>query len=353
MKFFSKHAQAMFIMVALFLVSGLMLQSQGGNQRVDNFLRSLSAFPNMDSARTAFQAAKFTETERTLMQNELKKQIYKPQLTRLAATVAKMPKPPKPPMKSVQLLQLEQKKASDAVNARNTIEVSRFLALSAKVAEGSALQTVIGKAPKITSLSDVAIRPGMNRIIRGTNFGPQGTVTFTFGSASFNGIVETWTNDLILVTLPSTVQGLPETDGNVTVRKQNSVLRADAPIRFIPLYEFEHTRSTAMRNQEPYHAEVYFILCLLGQFNVPFCSKYDIYFPDCPSYNFKNGAVIEQLIYESDVWLDWDDDESVDYYIGWDGLPKWTTGRLCEHGLEPGAIYCEVSIKYPRGLSWN
>jgi hypothetical protein len=306
-----------------------------------------------DAARAAFNAAKFSESERRLLENGFRDPKYSLQVERLVKTIKGPAPKPQPPVKAVSVLSEKQARRIAGINQRLSTETQTLMTVSANVLSSAALKAIIGTAPKITSLSQQTIEPGQALIIRGTDFLPQGSVSFTIGSSSFDAQVSEWTNDLIFAHFPAGVRGVAEMDGNVTVRKQNRILRADAPIHFFPWYEIEHTRSTAMRNQEPYHAEVYFILCLLGQFNVPFCSKYDIYFPDCPSYNFKNGAVIEQLYYESDVWLDWGDDESCDYYIGWDGLPKWTTGRLCEHGLEPGAIYCEVTIKYPRGLSWK
>jgi hypothetical protein len=321
--------------------------------KVDNFLRSLSTFQNFDSAKMAFQAAKFSEAERKQLENQMRNDIYKPQLTRLAATVSKKPRPPKPPSKPVQVRQLEQKNRIDAIIKQNQAEVSKISTQSARVTPSSAAQTVIGTAPKITSLSHNKIYPGQNLIIHGTNFLPQGTVTFTFGSASFNGVIDMWTNDTILVTLPSTVQGLPETDGNVTVRKQNSMHRADALIRFMCHYDFENIRSTKMTNRTPYDMVIYIMLLFMGGFTTPFCSVYDISFPDCPSYNFKNGAVIAELDYDSDVWFELGSGEDTEEYIGWDGLPKRTQGEICEQGLNPGALYCEVSIMFPRGVSWH
>jgi hypothetical protein len=96
MVFIRKHVQAVFATVSLVLLSVLMLQSQGGNQRVDNFLNSLSTFSNADMARSALQNLRFTEAENRLLEGGPRKPNFAAQIDRLVKLTADDPTRPKP-----------------------------------------------------------------------------------------------------------------------------------------------------------------------------------------------------------------------------------------------------------------
>jgi len=350
MKFFSKHAQAMFIMVALVLVSGLMLQSQSGNQRIDNFLNSLSTFSTVDMARSAFQNLRFTESERRLLEGGLRHPSCRPQIDRLLKTAKIPPGPLPPPVKDASILKQEQIQRIGGINLKLKSEAQQLMTLSAKVS-GMTLTTIIGTAPKITSLSQATIEPGQQLIIRGTDFLPQGSVTFTFGSSVFNGAVVYWANDFILVTFPAEIQGIPETDGTVTVRKQNA-RRADAAIRFVPIWDYATIYSSRLTySDNPYDGAVAFFLWLVKGVD-EWCSQFNI--PWSYTTNpLLNTWRITGLRYVNhyDGWLR-SKNENPGVFVGFANLPDHTTGSLCFFILKEARITCEVTIKGPLGLKY-
>jgi hypothetical protein len=350
MKFFSKHAQAMFIFVALVLVFGLMLQSQGRNQRVDNFLNSLPTLANIDLARSAVQNLRFTEAEIRQLEGALKQPTYRAQIDRLLGTAKVPPGPLPPPVKDASILKQEQIQRIGGINLKLKSEAQQLMTLSAKVS-GTALTTIIGTAPKITSLSQATIEPGQQLIIRGTDFLPQGSVTFTFGSSVFNGAVVYWANDFILVTLPADIQGVREMDGNVTVKKQNA-RRADAAIRFVPIWDYAEIWSARLTySDNPYDGAVAFFLWVVkgvdewcSQFNIPWAyvtnPLLNTWRITGVRYANRNGS-----------WLR-SKNENPGVFVGSANLPDHTTGSLCFYIMKEARITCEVTVKGPLGLKY-
>jgi hypothetical protein len=356
MRFLSKHAQAMFLMVWLVLLSGLLLQSQSGNQRVDSFLRSLSTFPTINDASKAYLAARFTDSERKQLETQLRNPIYKPTIDRLIRTVTKeSTRKMRPAPKSIASRKQEQAQMIENINTRTRIKVQNFLSSSVKMVGSGAVQAAIGAAPKITSLSESSVYPNTLLMIRGTNFLPQGTVQFTFGSTSFNGLVESWANDLIVARVPPRTSGIREMDGNVTVRKQNSQLRADAAIRFKPRLDYVEILSGQLSPlSHPYDGLAAFFVFLQAPW-ATWCSSYTIRFPGFPpAADLKNGWVIDQLDYYSDggAW-EFGEDEDPEDYVGLDWLPDETKGSLCFPVLSPRIFHCQVWICGPLGLPYR
>jgi hypothetical protein len=357
LRFLSKHVQAIFLVVGLVLLSGLLLQSQSGNQRVDSFLRSLSTFPTINDASKAYLAARFTDSERKQLETQLRNPIYKPTIDRLIRTVTKeSTRKMRPAPKSIASRKQEQAQMIENINTRTRIKVQNFLSSSVKMVGSGAVQAAIGAAPKITSLSESSVYPNTLLMIRGTNFLPQGTVQFTFGSTSFNGLVESWANDLIVARVPPRTSGIREMDGNVTVRKQNSQLRADAVIRFKPLLDYVEILSDQLSNPSaPYDGLIAFFLLLQSPSNAKWCSSYTISFPGFPpAAELKNDWVIDQFEYYSDggSW-ELDLDENPADYIGQDWLPDETRGSLCFPILGPRIFHCQVWICGPLGLPYR
>lgn len=351
MRFFSKHVKAIFIMVGFVLLSGLLLRSQSGNQRVDNFLKSLSTFPNADVAKTAAEAARFTEAEKEQLKRAIRNPLYTSQVARLVGTIEKKPLATRPSKRDTINRQQEQTRRIEGVNQSLRSEAQRLQTMSAQLS--AAAKSVLGTPPKITSLSQLTIEPAQDLIIHGTNLLPQGSVSFTFGSQSFNpSKIWNWTNDFIHLTFPYNVSGLGEMDGNVTVRKQNSMMRADSPIHFVPIWEYRTLRSNAMTYDSlPYDQALALIFFLITPIR-SWCSTYGMSFPDVPMSRLLNGWEIQSLNYESAVAIRLQDEDPM-YYVEWDSLPTETEGEIC-HGLfDPGNIYCVVIIKGPRGVPYK
>jgi hypothetical protein len=340
------------IAIGFLLVFVVMLRSQPGNPRVDSFIKALSTFPNIDSAKAAFQAAKFTDAERKQLENQLRNPIYKPHIARLAGTAAKKTFPLKPVRQTIASRKEAQSRRIDGINQKVRSEVQRFMAVSAKVS--ATAQSVLGTPPKITSLTPQdTIEPGQYLMIRGTNFLPQGSVQFTFGSSSFTGTVETWTDDLIFAKLPSNVQGIPATQGNVTVRKQNSMSRADAVINFVPRWDYADIVSEELRyDSNPYDPILAFIRFCVNPASI-WCSTYSMRFPEIPGYALKNSWVIDEVHYNSDSQVQANDDQEYHGFVGWEELPDETWGELCQGLFNPAPIYCTVCIKGPLGVPYK
>jgi hypothetical protein len=348
--------KAIFIMVGLVLLSGLLLQSQSGNQRVDNFLKSLPTFPTVNDASKAFQAARFTDSERKQLENQLRNSIYKPTIDRLIGTVTKeSTRMMRPAPKSIASRKQEQARRIENINTRTRLEAQKLLAVSAQIVGSGAVQAVFGTAPKITSLSRPNVSPNALLLIRGSNFLPQGTVQFTFGSTSFNGLVESWANDLIVARVPPGTAGIREMDGNVTVRKQNSQLRADAVIRFLPNLDYVEILSDQLKPlSHPYDGLAAFFVFLQAPF-ATWCSSYTIKFSGFPpGADLKNDWVIDQLDYSSDsgAWEFGIDEDPADY-VGQDWLPDETRDSLCFPILSPRVFHCQVLICGPLGLPYK
>lgn len=325
----------------------LLLQSQVTNPRVDNFLNSLSTLANADAARAAFNTAKFSEAELRLLQNGLRDPRYSAPIQRLIKTVKAPPKALPAAVNDLQSLATEQTRKIGGVNQRLRTEAQSLLAVSAKLSS-SAMRAIMGTAPKITSLSQATIEPGQQLIIRGTDLLPQGSVTFTFGSSSFNGAVVYWANDFILLTFPADVQGIGEMDGAVTVRKQNS-LRADAAIRFIPIWQYKTITSNQLTYADnPYDGVVAFYLWLVKGVR-DWCSQYHI------SYSvgtvLYHGYTIFRLGYIDDQGNPWGGDQGS--YVGTTNLPIRTTEAICFYIFEEPELYCRITVKGPLGLNYE
>jgi hypothetical protein len=352
----TKKFSVSFLMPILCLTLVLMLRSQGGNPRIDNFLKSLSTFPTANDAGKAYQAAKFTDSERKQLESQIKNPIYKPTIDRLIRTVTKeSARKMRPAPKSIASRKQVQAQTIENANKRTMLEAQRLLAVSAKIVGSGAVQAAIGTAPKITALSQTYVYPNTLLLIRGSNFLPQGTVQFTFGSTSFNGLVESWANDLIVTRVPPGTAGIREMDGNVTVRKQNSHLRADAVIRFKPeLDYFEILSNQLSPLDHPYDGLAAFFVFLQAPM-ATWCSSYTIKFPGFPpAADLKNGWTIDQLDYYSDggAWEFGSDEDPADY-IGQNWLPDETTGSLCFPVLSPRVFHCQVWICGPLGLPYE
>jgi len=353
LKNLKKRHSMVLLAAALGLTLVLMLQSQMTNPRVDNFLNSLSRYANADMARSALQNLRFTESERRLLEGGLRQPAYVPQVERLVKTVkGPAPKPQAAP-KAVPVLQQEQATRISGVNLQLNAEAKRLVAVSAQATSSAAMRAVTGNPPKITSLSQQTIEPGESLIIRGTELLPRGSVSFTFGSSVVEGQVTEWTNDLIFVQLPASVTGIAETDGAVTVWKQNRALRADAPIHFVPIWAYQVLRS----DQMTYAGQPYNLAVALAAFfftgATRFCSQYNISFPTVPFHDLRNTWAIHSHHYESDIDAIDVLGESPTTLIGATTLPWRTVGQICfTINWEP-KVYCVVTIKGPRGLAYK
>jgi hypothetical protein len=349
LRFFSKHAQAIFIMAGLVLVSGLMLQSQSGNQRVDNFLNSLPTLANIDLARSVVQNLRFTEAETRQLEGALKKPTYKAQIDRLLGT-AKVPSPaPTPTSKDPAAMKREQLSRIASLNQRTKSEAQKLISVAVKLPSSLSVSMTV---PRITSLSPSTIEPGMSLIIRGADFLPQGSVTFTFGSAVFNGSVEYWAGDFILVNLQGDIQGVREQDGQVTVKKQNG-RRADAAIHFVPIWEYAHVGSIRMTySSNPYDPVVAFYNYVVRGIS-DWCSSYQIPYGSVTSTRLLNGYTVYAVSYDphSDAYIN-RQNENVGAYLGSSNLPGATAGTICHSNLVDPKITCLVTIKGPLGLKW-
>jgi len=92
--------------------------------------------------------------------------------------------------------------------------------------------------PEITVLSTESITPGQEIAIAGRNFlsERQGRIEFEFGVHRFRGIINEWTNDVILARLPRDISGMVTTRGQVFV--ENHVgNRSFREISFLPRTE--------------------------------------------------------------------------------------------------------------------
>jgi len=352
MQCLAKTGKAGLVMIVISFSAVLMLQSQGGSQRVDNFLNSLSRYANADMARSAFQDLRFTESERRLLEGGLRQPSYAPQVERLIKTIKGPAPKPQPPVKAVSVLNEEQARRIAGINQQLSTETQTLMAVSAKVLSSAALKAIVGTAPKITSLSQQTIEPGQALIIRGTDFLPQGSVSFTVGSSSFDAQVSEWTNDLIFAQFPAGVRGVAEMDGNVTVRKQNRILRADAPIHFVPIWEYQVLRSNALTYAtQPWNlAAALALFFFTGQ--TEWCAQFNIYFPGLPSYNLLNTWAIHSLYYDSEDLLGIQREGGVGF-IGTTRLPSRTEGQMCHHINQAATIFCVVTIKGPLGVPYK
>ena len=341
------------IILGLLVASTVLLLAQYGNPRVDNFLNSLSTLASADAGRAAFNAAKFSEAERRLLENGLRDPKYAIHIERLVKTIKGRPPQLQLPVKAVAVLNEEQGQRIAGINLRLRTETQTLMAASAKVLSSAALQAVVGTLPKITSLSQQTIEPGQSLIISGTDFLPRGSVTFTFASSSFDAQVSEWTNDLIFAQLPAGIRGVMEMDGNVTVRKQGRMLRADAAIHFVPTWDHQVISSTLLT----YASQPYDLATALALFfftgATQWCAQFNIYFPDVPSYKLINAWSIHSLYYKSDFRAIELQNENTLSYIGSTTLPNRTSGQICHSISGPAMIYCLVTIKGPLGVPYK
>ena len=332
--------------------------AQGGNPRINGFLRALATFPNIDSARTAYRAARFTDSERQLLEAALKDPAYRPHITRLAATINKSTFPSKPG--------IETTAARLPINDR-TVETGIALAKEAPPlpppvsAEARATTTLPKPVPSprvvpptITSVSRQRIEPGQTVDILGKDFMPDGRgVEFTFGSTVMQSRVLRWLDNVITVMLSPIVEGLPETRGKLTVIKQG--FRVDRPIIFVPKYESRVIQSDSLTPiSHPYNLAEAFLMVLADPY-AKWCSTYSLRFSDVPAYALLNGWYIETYRYRSapDIYTTTGTGENEASYLGAKALPNRTKGDLCQWALLPGPITCEVKITGPRGLPYK
>jgi hypothetical protein len=350
LRFLSKHVQAIFLVVGLVLLSGLLLQSQSGNQRVDSFLNSLPTLANIDLARSAVQNLRFTAAETRQLEGALKKPDYRAQIDRLLGT-AKVPSPAPPPTsKDPAALKREQLSRIAGLNQRTRSEAQKLISVAAKLPSSLSVSMTV---PRITSLSPTTIEPGMSLIIRGADLLPQGSVMFTFGSAVFKGSVEYWAGDFILVNLQGDIQGVGEQDGQVTVKKQNG-RRADAAIHFVPIWEYDRVYSTRMTySSNPYDPVVAFYNYVVRGIS-DWCSSYQIPYGSTTSTRLLNGYTVCAVSYDphSDTYIN-RQYENVGVYLGSSHLPELTAGQICHSNLVDPKITCVVTIKGPHGVPYK
>jgi hypothetical protein len=327
----------------------LMLQSQMTNPRINSFLNSLSTLASADAARAAFNTAKFSEDEERLLKTGLRDPKYSIQMERLAKTVKLPPGPQQPPIRELSALKLDQARNTERLNKRLTSEAESLLAVSARLSPG-AMQAIAGTVPKITSLSQMTIEPGQELIIRGTDFLPQGSVTFTFGSSSFPGTVVYWNTEFILVTFPADVKGIGETDGTVTVRKPNPRLNASAAIHFVPLWNYIGYWSNRLEyGNNPYDAvAAYYGLVFWGRMS--WCSTFTISYPPEVPTRLSNGYKVDSVDFRSEGHYINRQYENGASYLGLSVLPSATAGVLCHSSMGAPTINCYVRVKGPLGL---
>jgi hypothetical protein len=337
-----------FVSVLLFAVCVLGIQAQRGNPKIDGFLRAMPTFPNIDGARAAFQAAKFTESERAQLRDALSNPVYTPQITRLAGTITKTTFPSKP--------------ARTTVASRLAAEVRRIDALNKKLLgqlEGSKPSSTTSSGsdapPRILSLSQETIEPGQYLSISGTGFLPAGRIQWTLGSKIVQGWPERWTDDLILVKLTN-VQGIPDSPrSKVSICDQYFKPLTSAPIHFIPTWSFSEIYSDSLVPiSHPYNTAAALIQYFLDP-RSEWCSTYSMRFPDVPSYSLLNGWAIDELDYTCDLIYrtELGPGENDGAYTGWTSLPRQTQGELCQGVLMPGPITCVVILKGPLGLPFK
>jgi hypothetical protein len=339
--------------IGMLIAFVLMLQSQITNPKVDNFLNSLSTLANADAARAAFNTAKFSEADRRLLENGFRDPRYAVQVERLVKTIKGPAPTARPAIKEISVLKQDDTRKIVEINQRVTTQTQSLLATSVKVVSKVPMPT--STPPKITLVSPTTITPGQKVLIRGTDLLPRGSITFTFGSSSFEGQVSDleWTNDLISVLLPDGIRGVKEQDGTVTVKKPGFNLRADAPIHFVPTWEYRVLRSNALT----YASQPWDLAAALALFfftgQTSWCAQFDIYFPGLPSYNLLNTWAIHSLYYDSDHRVDLQGGESTLAYIGSTRLPSRTSGQLCHPINKAAEIYCVVTIKGPLGVPYK
>ncbi len=73
---------------------------------------------------------------------------------------------------------------------------------------------------QIEDLSNNTITPGQTLVIEGDHFLTQrpGTVTFSFSGQNFDGRIDEWADDYVVVTLPGDIEGLQQVSGIVNLR---------------------------------------------------------------------------------------------------------------------------------------
>lgn len=353
MKHPKKGLSISLLMLVSCLTLVLMLQSQMANPKVDNFLNSLSTLANADAGRAAFNMAKFSEAERRLLENGFRDPKYAVQVDRLVKTIKGPAPAARPVIREISVLRQDDIRKIAEINQRVTTQTQSLMATSIKVVSKAPMPT--GTPPKITLVSPTTVTPGQKVLIRGTDLLPRGSVTFTFGSSSFEGQVSEleWTNDLISVLLPDGIRGVKEQDGTVTVKKPGFNLRADAPIHFVPTWEYQVLRSNALTYaSQPWDlAAALALFIFTGQ--TSWCAQFNIYFPGLPSHTLLNTWAIHSLYYDSDHRVDLQGGENPLGYIGSTRLPSRTSGQLCHPINRAAEIYCVVTIKGPLGVPYK
>jgi hypothetical protein len=326
------------------------IQAQKGNPRVDNFLKAMSTFPNIDGARAAFQAARFTDAERLLLRDALKNPIYTPQITRLGATITKTTFPSKPARTTIAIRLASEAHRIDTLNAK-------LLAQLGGLKPSEALSSGTDAPPRILSLSSDTIEPMQYLTISGTGFLPAGRIQWTLGSKTIPAAAERWEDNLILVKLTN-VRGIPDSPrSKVSICDQYFKPLTSAPIHFIPTWDFQEISSSSLTPiSNPYNSVVAFLMFCTNNL-ARWCSTYSIVFPDVPSYALLNGWTIADLYYASEPSLfgytDTGEGEDEDAYIGMTTLPRQTRGELCQGVMYVPPIWCYVTIKGPLGIPYK
>jgi hypothetical protein len=337
--------------VALCIMLVPMLRSQYTSPKVENFLKSLPSFANIDLTRAAVQNLRFTEAENRELEAALRKPAYKAQIDRLLKTAKVPPGPAMPPPMSVETLKQEQPRRIASSNQKLEGQAKQIMAISAKVSVN--IEAIMGTPPVITSLDPPeTIEPSQLLMITGSNFLPQGTVEFTFGSRVFQGSVQYWANDFILVRFLQGQFFLPETAGKVTVRKSGPRrLSVDHAIRFVPIWDFKYLTSDQMTyDDNPWDPVLAFYLYTVrGQRD--WCSRYNIPWPSWVPRVFLNTWRIwsYSISSEEPLGFRWGTDDPKNY-INSTTLPTLTVGTLCHKIFSPQKLRCSITLMGPLGL---
>jgi hypothetical protein len=343
-------SKAKLLSCLLFGICVLSVQAQKGNPRIDAFLKALPTYPNIDSARLAFQAARFTDAERLLLRDALKNPIYTPQITRLGATITKTTFPSKPARTTIASRLATEVRRIDALNAKLLAQLGGSKPSGAPLSKTDA-------PPRIQSLSSDTIEPMQYLTIRGSGFLPAGRIQWTLGSETIAAAAERWEDNLILVKLTN-VRGIPDSPrSKVAICDQGYQPLTSAPIHFIPTSDFQEISSSSLTPiSNPYNSVVAFLMYCTNNL-ARWCSTYSIVFPDVPSYTLLNGWAIADLYYASEPSLfgytDTGEGEDVNAYIGMTTLPRQTRGELCQGVMYVPPIWCYVTIKGPLGVPYK
>lgn len=213
--------------------------------KLQKFLKAIMVAESIDDVRKAFEKEKFSKKELEQLEAQIKNQPYKRKLDNLyrqAEKKAESEQNQQVMQRARERIKQNELRAQQQLEAMNRKMEVRLRSQEKRLSIQEKEFAPVGRLnpPKIASLSSSEITPGQVIDIRGKNFGGlRGKVLFLISGETFEGKLNTWRDESIMVALPQNISGLPPVLGKVEVIN-TAKMRDNETIKFIPTMEQRH-----------------------------------------------------------------------------------------------------------------